>query len=154
MKYKKYWYCIRLMMSNPHKHAAYIKNKCLLGGGNNVYFHPWRIPADPKHVFIGNNVKIASGVIFINHDISCDMLNEKYHTKAFKYWLRDIIIEDNVFVGANAIILPGITIHSNSIIGAGCVVSKDVPEGTVVAGNPMRKIGNFDDFVRKRSVFP
>lgn len=78
------------------------------------------------------------------------MLNKKYDTNAYSYRIKKIQIEDNVSIGANVLILPGVTIHSNVIVGAGCVVSKDVKEGTIVAGNPMREIGKFEDFANKR----
>ncbi len=58
----------------------------------------------------------------------------KVHIKSY------IRIEDNVWVGAGAIILPGVTIRKNSIVGAGSVVTKDVAESVVVAGNPAKVI--------------
>lgn len=56
-----------------------------------------------------------------------------------------VIIEENVWIGARVIILKGVKIGSNAVVGAGCVVSIDVPEGTIVAGNPMRIIGSVYD---------
>src|ERR1022692_3366992 len=53
-----------------------------------------------------------------------------------------VIIADDVWIGARAIILPGVTVGSGSIIGAGAVVSKDVPPGAVVVGNPARIVRN------------
>ncbi len=53
---------------------------------------------------------------------------------------KKIIIEKNVFVGARAMILPGVTIHKNAIVGAMAVISEDVGENDIVAGNPARKI--------------
>jgi len=51
---------------------------------------------------------------------------------------KEVILEDNVWVGANAIILKGVRIGKNSVIGAGSVVTKDVPSNVVVAGNPAK----------------
>lgn len=53
---------------------------------------------------------------------------------------KPVVIEDDVWVGARAIILPGVTIGAHSIVGAGSVVTKDVPPWTVVGGNPARII--------------
>jgi maltose O-acetyltransferase len=53
---------------------------------------------------------------------------------------RPIVIEDDVWVGAGAIILPGVRIGTGSVVGAGSVVTKDVPPWTVVAGNPARAV--------------
>lgn len=55
-----------------------------------------------------------------------------------------VIIEENVWIGAKAVILKGVRIGSNAVVAAGCVVSKDVPPGMIVAGNPMKIIGNVD----------
>jgi maltose O-acetyltransferase len=55
---------------------------------------------------------------------------------------RPIVIEDDVWVGAGAIVLPGVRIGTGSVVGAGSVVTKDVPPWTVVAGNPARVVRN------------
>ena len=64
-------------------------------------------------------------------------------------WLGDIVakevvIEDGVFIGVHAIILPGVTIGEGAMVGAGAVVTKDVPPRTMVAGNPARVIRQLD----------
>lgn len=60
-----------------------------------------------------------------------------------------VTIGERSFVGAAAIILPGVTIGKNCIIGAGAVVTKDIPDGVIVAGNPARIIGQTEDFINK-----
>lgn len=54
-------------------------------------------------------------------------------------------IEDNVWIGARATILKGVTLGFNSVIGTGAVVTKDVPPNTIVAGNPARQVGELSD---------
>ena len=58
---------------------------------------------------------------------------------------NDVHIGKNVWVGAGAIILPGITIGDNSVVGAGAIVTKDVPENVVVVGNPARIIKHINE---------
>lgn len=81
-------------------------------------------------VSIGNGVFIGHGVVFINDR----------HPPRFeeKYW-EETAVGDNVVIGSNATIMP-VRIGANSVIGAGAVVTKDVPEGSVVAGNPAKAI--------------
>jgi maltose O-acetyltransferase len=54
--------------------------------------------------------------------------------------LKSVVIEDDVWIGTRAIILPGVTVHHGSIIAAGAVVTKDVPEYAIVGGNPAKVI--------------
>lgn len=61
-----------------------------------------------------------------------------------------IEVMDNVFIGANSLIMNDVRIGPNAIIGAGSIVTKDVPPNSVVAGVPARVIGTFDAFVSKR----
>ncbi len=73
--------------------------------------------------------------------------------ETYNQLFEDIHIGNNVLVGANVIILPGVWIEDNCVIGAGSVVSKDVKKGTVVAGNPIRVIGTFEEFEEKRKHY-
>lgn len=63
-----------------------------------------------------------------------------------------ILIEDNVFVGANSTILAGVRIGSNCVIGAGSLVNKDLESGYVYAGVPAKQICSFEDFVSRRMM--
>lgn len=79
----------------------------------------------PKGIHVGAESYIASGTLVLAHDFCRDI-----HT--------DTRIGKRCFIGAMAVILPGITIGDNCIVGSGSVVTKDVPAGCVVAGNPAR----------------
>lgn len=83
---------------------------------------------------IGSHVDFASQVMVYNsqHDI---------HAEDFGPVSAPVVIEDYVFVGPRAIILPGVTIGRGAIVGAGAVVTKDVPAGAVVGGVPAKEIG-------------
>ncbi len=98
---------------------------------------------DPSHCFlisIGDNCTIAPGVRLIAHDAS---------TKQFLGYTKigKINIGENCFIGDSVIILPCVTIGSGSIIGAGSVVTKDIPPGMVAAGNPAKVICSIDDYL-------
>ena len=88
---------------------------------------------------IGNNVLIGSGTLITDSDAHalnpCERLAGKPGVSL------PIVIEDDVFIGARAIILKGITIGKGSVVGAGAVVTKDVPDLSIVAGNPAKVVG-------------
>jgi acetyltransferase-like isoleucine patch superfamily enzyme len=83
---------------------------------------------------IGSHVDIASEVMIYNceHDVN---------SEDFRAVCAPVKIEDYVFIGPRAIILPGITIGKGAVIGAGAVVTKDVPAGKIVGGVPAKEIG-------------
>ena len=91
---------------------------------------------DSNVVKLGNDVLVGPNVGFYTPSHPLDI---KERRKGFERSLP-IIIEDDVWIGANAIILGGVTIKKGAVIGAGSVVLKDVEERTLVAGNPARFI--------------
>lgn len=120
-KFMKLYHSLRLLLCfEGYERANYIRKHNLFGYmGEDCYFHPWKMPSDPKHIFIHNNVKIASDVIFCNHDIANAMLNQMQGVTTFNYYLRDIEIFDNVLIGCNTLILPNKKIGPNCIVGGG-----------------------------------
>lgn len=90
---------------------------------------------------IGKRVAISPGVIIISASApNNSLLKNNGYVKKNLIKTESVIIEDDVWIGAGTIILPGIRIGRMAIIGAGSVVTKDVPERTVVAGNPAKII--------------
>lgn len=82
---------------------------------------------NPKGIYIGDYTRITGGVLIMAHD-ECRKL--KVNTR----------IGNKCFIGARSIIMPGVTIGNEVIVGAGSVVTKDVPDNSIVAGNPARII--------------
>ena len=97
--------------------------------------------SDSFLIEIGNKVTITSGVKIITHDGSTWLMNDE---KGRRYLFKKVVIGNNVFVGVNAIIMPGVKIEDNVIVAAGSVVTKSIPSGKIVAGNPAKIIGEFD----------
>lgn len=95
----------------------------------------------PFLVTIGDNTLIT-GARILTHDASTK--------KGLGYTkLGKVNIGDNVFIGINSIVLPNVTIGNNVIVGAGTVVAKDVPDNSVVVGNPMRITGTYEQNIAK-----
>ena len=86
---------------------------------------------------IGNNVKIGGGVLFIDTD--CHPIDYSVRRNSNEGTCSaPIIIEDDVWIGAQSIVLKGVTIGARSIIGAGSVVTKSIPADCIAAGNPCK----------------
>lgn len=96
---------------------------------------------DPTHCYlieIGDDVTMSIRVVLMAHDASTKKIIG--YTKIGK-----IKIGDRVFIGANATVLPNVTIGDDSVIAAGSVVTRDVPAGVIVAGIPAKKIGTIEE---------
>lgn len=120
--------------------VAYAKMKGVKIGDNcRIYTKSWG--SEPFLITIGNKVTITSGVKILTHDGSTWLIRDSEGNRYQHY--APVTIGNNVFIGVNTIIMPGITIGSNVIIGAGSVVTKDIPDNSVAVGNPARVISSF-----------
>ncbi|MCE2028150.1 acyltransferase [Sessilibacter corallicola] len=102
--------------------------------------------SDTPYIKMGNNVRLSNCSVF-GHDGSVNMLNRAFGRKFDK--VAKVEFKDNVFVGHGAIILPGVTIGPNAIVAAGAVVSRDVPEDSIVAGSPAKVVSTVSKYVEK-----
>lgn len=104
--------------------------------GKNAYANYNLTILDNGKVTVGDNVMIGPNVQLLTacHPLDADERN------ALIEFTRPIKIKDNVWIGGGAVVLPGVTIGKNSVIGAGSVVTKDIPDNVVAAGNPCRVI--------------
>lgn len=91
-------------------------------------------------VTIGNNVLIGSGCLISDTDSHPINWEDRLYDRNKKTRKAPIVIKDNVFIGARSIILKGVTIGEGAVVGAGSVVSKDVPPYSIVCGNPARVV--------------
>ena len=112
--------------------------------GDNVYANFNLTLVDDAHIYIGERTMIAPNVTITTatHPVS-----PRLRARGIQY-NKDVHIGRNVWIGAGAIVLPGVTIGDNSVIGAGAVVNKDIPANVVAAGVPcrvLRPIGEHDE---------
>lgn len=101
---------------------------------------------DPALVRVGNNVTLTDCTL-LGHDGVIRILNTRFNKKLDSVGAIDI--RDNCFIGYGAIVMPRVTIGPDSIVAAGAVVTKDVPPGVVVGGNPARIICSTEELVQK-----
>jgi len=113
----------------PPVRMAYGKNVHI---GDSFYANFNLVLVDDIDIYIGNHVMIAPNVTITatGHPVHPDL---RKNGTQFSIPVR---IEDDVWIGANVVILPGVTIGKNSVIGAGSVVTKNIPENVVAVGNP------------------
>ena len=111
--------------------------------GNNVYANFNLTLVDDTDIYVGDKVMFAPNVTVAT---AGHPINPELRYQAMQYNIP-VHIGNNVWIGANAVVLPGVTIGDNSVIGAGSVVTKDIPANVVAVGNPcrvIREIGEHD----------
>ena len=116
-----------------------------LGGkaGKECRIYIWNYGSEPFLIEMGNRVAIASGVRLLTHDGSTWLIRDG---KGRRHYYAKIRIGSNVFIGIDAVIMPGVVIGDNVIVGSGAVVTKSVPSDAVVAGNPARIVASFRQY--------
>ncbi len=110
-----------------------------------IYILKWG--SEPFLISIGDRVTITSGVKILTHDGATCLISSENSARYQRY--APVTIGNDVFVGVNSIIMPGVEIGHNVVIAAGSVVTKDIPNNTVVAGSPAKKIMTFYEYEKK-----
>ena len=108
--------------------------------GENFYMNHGGVILDCAKVEFGDNVFVAPncGFYTAGHPLDTDQRN-----RGLEY-AKPIKIGNNVWIGGNVVVLPGVTVGDNVVIGAGSVVNKDIPSNTVAVGNPCKVIKNIE----------
>lgn len=129
------------------------KNEKVLIFGKNIQINDYVHIAAREKIVIGDNVLIASKVFISDLDHGCyssgtifDMNIVPTERKLFS---KPVTIHKNVWIGENVSILSGVEIGDNSIIGAGSVVTKNIPMNTIAVGNPARVIKKYNEITKK-----
>ena len=110
---------------------------------------------DDTHIYIGDNTMLAPNVVLAT---AGHPINPELRAKGLQYNLP-VRIGKNCWLGAGVIVLPGVTIGDNTVVGAGSVVTKDLPAGVVAVGNPcrvLRQVGQQDQiyYYRDKKIDP
>ena len=125
----------------PPLHANWGGRHCHFG--KNVYANFNLTCVDDTHIYVGDHTMLGPNVVLATagHPICPELRQRAYQFN------MPIHIGKNCWLGAGVIVLPGVTIGDNSVIGAGSVVTKDIPSGVIAVGNPckmLREIGEHD----------
>jgi maltose O-acetyltransferase len=106
--------------------------------GDNVFINSFVVLLDCNTITIGENCAIGPAV----HIYAADHPRDPEQRRELWEFSRPVTIGANVWIGGSALIMPGVTIGDDSVIGAGSIVTKDIPARVVAAGNPCRVIRN------------
>lgn len=120
--------------------------------GNYIYANFSLTLVDDTHIYVGDNTMFSPNVTVAT---AAHPISQKYRAKGWQYNLP-VVIGKNCWIGAGAVILPGVTIGDNTVIGAGSVVTKDIPADVVAVGNPcrvLRKITDEDDVKAENMLY-
>ncbi len=138
-------------------YTKYLRSKGMrIGSGCEIY-KTAVFGSEPYLISIGDHVRVNSGVNFVTHDGGVWVLrglaveSEGDYPKEIKDadLFGPITVGNNVHIGTNAIIMPGVNIGDNCIIGCGAVVTKNIPNNSVAVGVPARVIKTIDEYTSK-----
>ena len=115
-------------------------------GKNPHFYGPTSWGTEPWLITIGDNVHITGNCKFINHDGGTLIFRDEIPDLEIT---KPIIVGNNVYIGEETMILPGVHIGNNVVIGARSVVTKDIPDNSVAAGVPCKVIKTTDEYLEK-----
>lgn len=137
---------IRKRLMSP---GAYAKHIGVSIGTNNFIPDKDCWSSEPYLITVGSHCQITEGVRIFTHGGA--HVARKYYPDFDVF--GKVVIGDWVYIGTNSLIMPGVTIGDGSLVAAGSVVTKSVPPGVVVGGNPARIISTVDDYIKHNMPF-
>lgn len=143
---------IGTLLSNYRKRKnpiQYWKNMGVQIGDRCEIYPSANFGSEPYLISLGDHVRVNAGVQFVTHDGGVWVLRGQKEALKDIDVFGKITVGDNVHIGTNAIIMPGVRIGSNCIIGCGAIVTKDIPDNSVVVGVPARIIESIEEYEQK-----
>lgn len=117
--------------------------------GNNCFIATRGWSSEPYLIEIGDNVQLTAGVKIHTHGGGNIVRRDYPHFDVF----GKVKIGDWSYIGTNAQIMPGVTIGNRSLVAAGAIVTKSIPDGVVVGGNPARYICTIEEYIRNNEKY-
>ena len=130
----KYWF---ILTNNRIKYARYLGVK--VGNQCRIYIDEWG--SEPDLISIGNNVTITKDVMLLTHDGSFVLYKDKSGNRMYRF--SKIDIGNDIFIGVRTIVMPGVSICDQVIIGAGSLVTKSITKSGIYVGSPVRYLKPF-----------
>lgn len=136
-----YW----TVLASPEKYARHLGAKI----GKNCFIDTRYWGNEPYLITIGNNVAVTGGVRIHTHGGARVARRQFPNFDVF----GKVVIEDWAYIGSCAQIMPGVTIGEGAMVAAGSIVTKSVPPGVVVAGNPARVLCSVEDYIERNQKY-
>ena len=136
---------------NSKSFINYLRNEGVHIGNNCVFRSPSTTRIDLQRselISIGNNVDMNSYFQVLSHDWGSFVFRAKYHDLINS--TGRVLIGNNIYFGTNVIVLKGVTIGDNCIIGAGSIVTKSIPANSVATGAPCKVVCSIEEYYKKR----
>ena len=141
LRYLYYTHC-KKMTPNQYSIMQMRNSGITIGEGCRIY--TYLSSHEPSMIRIGNDVTISSGVAFVTHDNSILKVLDPMTDV-----VGPITVHDKCFIGQNSILMLGITLGENCVVGAGSVVTHSFPSHSVIAGNPARRLCSTEEMAEK-----
>lgn len=146
---KKHWFRLKIRRASATERAELMRGKFyFLGKGVELYTITFG--TEPYLISIHDNAVCAAGVQFITHDVSVHRICKRHGLERDEIdKVGSIELFENCFVGAHTLLMPNCSVGRNSVVGAGSIVTKHIPDGEVWAGIPARFIMKVEDYDKK-----
>ena len=125
------------------------KKEGLIIGKNVSFIDTPNFGSEPYLISIGDNTTVSFDVAFVNHDGGTRVIRNLPNQNKETVIYGKITIGENCFIGCRTTILPNVKIGDNTIIGAGSIVTKDIPSNSVACGVPCKVICSIDEYINK-----
>ncbi len=139
---------IKFKICNYKTRADILRSLGVVIGENSEIYPSVNFGSEPYLIEIGNNVRITDNVKLTTHDGGIWVLRNNGKLKNADLFGK-IVVGNNVHIGIDSIIMPGVHIGDNVIIGAGSIVTRDIPSNTVAVGVPCKPIETIDEYYKK-----
>lgn len=152
---KRLLHRLKFLLLPMAKYPDFLRELGVKIGDNCEIYKSAQFGSEPYLIELGDHVRVNAGVNFVTHDGGLWVLrNHPKYKEVFAQADRfgKIIVKNNVHIGTNALIMPGITIGENAIVATCAVVTKDVAPNTIVGGVPARVIETIDEYASKMEM--
>lgn len=150
MKIRTMVYKLKKLLASEQTYVNILKRGGVKIGKNCIIDKTAEFGTEPYLISIGDNVRITKGVRFITHDGSLWVPRNLGLVDKKADFFGKIVIGNNVNIGWNSIIMPGVQIGDNCIIAAGAIVTKNIPDNSVAVGMPAKVLESVQEYADKK----